>query len=564
MKISWAGVTSKKQHNGGSYRPHFFQMVPLKRHLALFKERSVTICANGYLKLMLFLVALYAPGWSWGLPSEFDSATDSPVPLSPLAFVADYFNPHIAEKYPATHQVLLLPFYGMLLLFWKLKGDIQSISLVWPYGFRDPSQVFSSLIIVSRVISSFMAAATILSLTKLHFKEFDKASQYFAMILVAGSGVFTYYARVGTVDVPYLFWWAISLVYLSFYIFDYTATIKAIVMSAIFSALSIGTKDQAAGLVLGSGLIILLIQPESGTTPLTRFRHALLFALVTLVAYTIVAVLPQPMRWMNHLRHWTLSSAAITDYIQFDNSFQGHINLLRATVYRLAHVISPVGIAFAVIGLLILIGSHSYRLIAFLLIPIISYYALIIFNIRFVYERFLLPVAFLLVILAGIGVISMLHSLRSKNRILYCSARFAVILALVYHFISGYLPVTYVQIFDLKRHLTTAIASYVPKGSTIVWKGKEVNLPNSAVYQNYKLILPEGKGPWAKSVVHVFGPYDADFAYILSDNQQLVDQKDAELLHVWRYPDWINRSIPFNLIERQYYLYKRAARLTPN
>ena len=529
----------------------------MKRYIDVLKECLGTIYSGCPLKVFFLLFALYAVGWYWGLPSEFDADADAPVPYSPLAFVSDYFNPQIAEKYPATHQILLLPFYGIYLVLMKLKGDVQSISPIWPHGFRNPSEVFSALIVISRVISTFMAVSIIFCLRKFHWKEFDRSSQYVAMVLMAGNGVFTYYARAGNFDVPYLFWWALSLVYLSIYIFESSSGIKPLIISAIFSALSIGTKDQAAGLVLGSGLIILLVHSETTRTLVVRFRHALAFTTVTLFVYIIVAVLPQPVRWMNHVGFWGgFVASGVTDYIQYESSWRGHLGLLRESAYRLSHIISPVGILFSVIGMIILIKSGRYRIVAFLSIPIISYYALIIFNIRFVLERYLLPIAFLLVISAGIGVGVILQYLKGKNRIIYFVANFAVILVLAYHAISGYFPITYAQIFDIKRALAESIPSHVARGSIILWCGKEANFPNTLVYENYKLSLPPGERPWSKRAEHVFVPYEPDFAYILSDSHQLFEQKDANLIQIWRYPDWINNSLHVRLTN-EYYLYKK-------
>src|SRR6516162_6712658 len=109
----------------------------MKRNIDVLKECLGTIYSGCPLKVFFLLFALYAVGWYWGLPSEFDPDADAPVPYSPLAFVSDYFNPQIAEKYPATHQILLLPFYGIALVLMKLKGDVQSVSPIWPHGFRN-------------------------------------------------------------------------------------------------------------------------------------------------------------------------------------------------------------------------------------------------------------------------------------------------------------------------------------------------------------------------------------------------------------------------------------------
>ena len=64
----------------------------------------------------VFLVIFYSLGIYWGLPSAFSPAGDSPVPLNPLAFIGEWSNPHVAQKYPAVHFILLLPIYSIALL----------------------------------------------------------------------------------------------------------------------------------------------------------------------------------------------------------------------------------------------------------------------------------------------------------------------------------------------------------------------------------------------------------------------------------------------------------------
>lgn len=510
------------------------------------------------------LLLLFAPGWHWGLPSEFDCDPDSPVPLSPLAFIGDYFNSNISNKYPAVHQLLLLPFYALVMGYYKLTGGLQRISAAWPNGFRDPVAAFSSLIVVSRIVTGLMAAGTILCIRRLPFKELDKRARYVAMLLIAGSGVFVYYARAGNVDVPYLFWWSVSFLLLAIFVSDSKAPHRCLILSAMCSAMSIGTKDQAAGLVLGSGLILLLINRSPTEMIGARLRHATLYTSITFLSYAVVAVLPQPVRWLNHVRRDSLGSPDMTQWIQFENNLSGQIGLLGATLTRLTHVLSPVGTLFAIVGLIALIAARRYRVTAFLLLPVISYYGFFIFNIRFVYERFLLPLAFLLLIVAGIGVSSFLKALEKKPWA-YNFARLAIAAALAYHFLSGYLPITYLQVFDIKADASRSVGSYVAPGSRILWNGGYVNLPNAVVYEHYRLVLPPGGDIPQKNMKHAFAGEGSGFLYILSDNPELVDggnkvlldKKEVELVHSWQYPTWVRNGIHFSFQPRQYFLYQK-------
>jgi hypothetical protein len=504
------------------------------------------------------LLLLFAPGWYWGMPNEFESDADSPVPLGPLAFVGDYFNPNVSEKYPAVHQVLLLPPYALWLGYYKLTGGLQHISSEWPFGFKDPVHVFSSLIVLSRIVTSLMAVGIILSLGSLPFREFDKRGRLLAMSLIATSGVFVYYARAGNLDVPYVFWWAVSFLLLAKYIFDPVAPTRHLILSAVCSALAIGTKDPAAGLVLGSGLILLLIKRSPSETLGARLRQALIYTAVVFFSYAIAAVLPQPVRWLTHVRKYLLSSPNMTQWIQFENTPSGHFGLLMATSTRLTHVLSPVGMLLALVGLIVLLASRRFRVTAFLLLPIISYYAFFIFNIRFVYERFVIPVAFLLAIIAGIGVSSILGVLKTKKWA-YGLASVAIAVIFAYQILYGYLPMTYLQVFDVKAAVASSIASYVPPGSAILWDGQWVNIPNADIYERYQVILPPNAVGITKSMKHAFAPEGSRFSYILSDKPPTEGPgaEELDLLQSWQNPSWVDERIHFNIFPRRYFLYRK-------
>ena len=520
---------------------------------------------NQNLKIFAALLfILYGLGIFWGLPSEVSPAIDSPLPYSPLAFVGEYSNPQIAKTYPAVHQILMLPFYAVVFVFLKIIGSLQTLSTTWPYGFQDPSTAFSSLILISRILCLVMAIIVILSLRHLNVRDSNDTSRWISMLLLATSGVFTYYSRVGNLDIPYIFWWALSLVFLWRHVFEIDVKAKNLALCAVFSALSMGTKDQAAGLVAGSVLVFLFVGAYSERNWVLRIKSTLFFLLVTFLVYIAVAILPQPFRWAEHLQVYfgvfqddtAFWSEKISNYQEFGYSFSDQLKLAGKTISSISHVISPLGIFLSVIGGISLIRSRRYRELAVLLLPAFAYYGLIIVNFRIVRERYVLPLAFLLVILAGLGASLLLNHFERRGRRLLMLGKIGVFLVLFYQFISGYLPVTYVQFFDMKRSLARSISNHVPKDSVILWLGGGTGLPNSNVYENYQLILPEEAEPWSRTVDHVFRSYDSNFVYILSQRPLKGDFSRTDLLGVWQYPKWIKGYIHVPSV-KEFFLYKR-------
>jgi len=229
------------------------------------------------------LAILYGLGIFWGLPSALSAASDSTAPLGPLSFVADYRDPNKSYIYPAVHQLLLVSVYAVILVGCKLFGYLGSLSSSWPYGFSDPTTVFSAFILGSNLVSLVMGIFMLLLLKRI--RPTKSYVPLVPMLLIGTSGVFAYYARVANLDVPYLFWWMLSFVFLWRFLFSGEPRRKFLMLSATAAALAIGTKDQSAGLILGFGLVVMFIQPPGANDVgwLGRFKNTIIFS-VTLIA----------------------------------------------------------------------------------------------------------------------------------------------------------------------------------------------------------------------------------------------------------------------------------------
>jgi|GEM_PF-3134336 len=506
---------------------------------------------------LLLLYALYALGFAWGLPSEFTSAVDSKVPHDPIAFVADHSNPQAASKYPAGHQLLLLPLYGLAFLCFKVTGNLQGLSATWPYGLRDPAAAFSVLIVLSRMVSAAMAVAVVASIWRIRLEGLDRTGRWSAAALLAGSGVFVYYARVGNFDMPYLFWWVLSFVFLWKHLFEDGSSRRRLILSAIFAGLSVAAKDQAIGLVLGSWLALVLVGRKRDRPWHERCLPGLYFAAFSALTYAVVAILPQPARWVEHLRFWLPSSGAARVYVMFDDTFPGYLALAWETVRRLSYVVSPAAVVLAVVGLVWLIRKgHRGQAVA-LILPALVYCALTIFSYRIVYERFVLPTAFPVAVLAGVGIAGTLTWLGGRGMGARFAGRAGLVLILVYQVATGFVPMTCVQMLDTKRALAGAISDFVPEGSAIAWRGKQRNFPNADVYEKYRLMVRANDPLLGRHVAHALHDFDGKPEYILAESPQpLQNRPEASLLGTWGPPDRLRRFIHVPCVIQEYYLYQ--------
>lgn len=408
-----------------------------------------------------------------------------------------------------------------------------------------------------------MAVIIVMSLCRVRLPRSNSQARWIGVGLLALSGVYTFFARTGNFDIPYLLWWILSFVCLWRYLFHTDRSRRWLIGVGVFSAMAVATKDQAAGLALGSLLVILAVGPNRGARSMLRVKDASLFGVVTLIAYLLLAVAPQPIRWARHFAIWAqyLPGVERRQPEDFANTLFGHIGLLKETLLSLSHVVSWAGIVLAVVGAIHLMRHRHCRELMTLLLPAFAYYATIICSARFVCDRYLLPVACLVVLLATVGVTAILSFFRTRGKRLHVVGYAGVFLVLFYQLMTGYLPVTYFQVCDTKRHLASALPTSVPKGSYILWIGAPTSLPNSKVYQDYSLVLPPDVQPWSRSVKHVFHSYDMTVDFILSEDPLDLRVHDVRFIRAWTCPKWVWVSISSQDVRsrvKEFYLYQRT------
>lgn len=502
----------------------------------------------------LSVAVLYGIGAGWGLPSILNPASDSPVPLSSLNWIVRYRDTSISNIYPPVHQLLCLAAYGVVLLGWKAVGAIGSISTAYPYGFRNPTHVFSSFLLATNLLSVAMGVGILVCLR--FFRLGRTFGAWYGVALLALSGVLSYHARVGNLDVPYLFWAALSWVFVWQHLFR-GGGMRSLVFAAIAGALAMGSKDQAIGIEAGLGLTLLLLSSAQGGAALRdRIKAAFLFGGAMFVAYCATSIAVNPWRWWSHVSYVSV----IHGYPEYGPTLLGQLQLLARGLLRLSHMLSPGGLILGAVGSVFLARNRS-RETAALLIPPFAYYVLIIVQCRTTEERYMLPIALALAVAAGVAAGELLHWSRSRR-----FARYAAIAALaavaVDQFAEGFYPVTYCQVVDLRRQVARDLPSLVPAGSPLLMiQMSSFNIPNSRTYGRYRLMLPPDKtlSPPSAHGEHVLAPYDSRYRYVLAGST-LTDETwppVGNLVREWVYPQWIKSRVQVPAIH-EFALYERG------
>jgi 4-amino-4-deoxy-L-arabinose transferase-like glycosyltransferase len=515
------------------------------------------------LLILVVVFLLIAPGLFWGLPSAITPQVDSPAPLGPLLFAAEYGKGTLSVVYPVFHQLLLLPSYALVAGGFWVAGGLSRITSAWPYGFRDPSQFFSALILVTNLVSAVMGVGLLWTMRSL--ARLRPTWAWVGLLIIGTNGVFVYYSRVGNLDLPYTFWWGVACYFLWRYFFEDDPPRWSLIAAGVAAAASAGSKDQGSSLAIGAGLLILLMSPKQPLSARARFRSAVLFTLALLVSYFILAILPEPRHWWSHFRFVT-GPHAPTD---IPLTPEGELRLLGHFLRELVTAYTVPVLVVAVLGAVWLFRQGHRRHFWLLMLPMITYYLIVIAKTRVLYPRFMVPFVIPIFVLVTYGAAMIADRLGPVSRKVWVAC---IGLFIVAQLALSYTPVTYAQMFDTKRQLAADLPRYVPPGEPLlISRMQSYNFPNRAVYDRYHLMMLPNDPivPPSRHAAGILHPLDPNVTYYLLGSgttglpwhvpgpyPEMVGEKIAE----WRYPPWVRRHLIVPCLY-EFTLYRRTGPL---
>jgi hypothetical protein len=497
--------------------------------------------------LALVFGALYSLGIAWGMPSEFVSEIDSEFPSGPFNILAHLRDSGFTSNYPVFHKLLLLPLYTAIILMFKITGHLSSFESTWPYGFDDPAAAMTAMIIAARIISLIMGTGTIYVLGLLVSRKTENTGiknrlLVFSPVLAFGlSGVFAYYSRVSNYDVPQLFWWSLSFFFLWRFFSEAAARRKDLVLSALFGALAVATKDQTVFFIAGSSLLLFFL-PSSEKMSARRVRHFVVYSLSAVGFYALAAVSIQPLHWISHMKQVLFLNITSGQFAVFPGTLSGQAGLLLEVCRCLSHVISPLGIVIGAAGLLILVMKRKWAALAFIGLPIVITYFFIFARIHFAFERYLLNYAFLFTLAASGGIRYSLESFSPRMTRYVRPALYTLTGCwILYQLVFSFVPLTYAQVHDTKKQLASLLPRFVPPGDTISWQGARFSLPNASVYTKHRFAVPDSVygSLHSSRMAHVFVRSGEQRAWVLSDRDLFL--KESGFPAVTR-RNWIDTS----------------------
>ena len=345
--------------------------------------------------LLALALALHAfPLW-WGLPNLW--AQDELEPVDVLLGLRDGFVNGWHMKYPPLQIYLLAVLYLPMLVF------VQA-GLLEPAG----PAVGISYVVLNRVLTVAMSVAT----TALVYV----CGRLITRPRAAALGALTwtlvlplvYYGKLANVDVPFTFWFAVSLV--GYVRGVLRGDLRDFVLFGAGAAAAVTTKDQAYGLYLLPALHLAWTRidrhrSEGIRVALTRTlsdRPLLAGTAAGLVVFAAVHNIV--FNWSGAVEHFRLITGGVSqDYRQVDSlSWRGQAWLFGKTIDQIAWSMSLPGALAAAGGIVAVVRTRRTQpALLMLLLPIVSYHVTFVAVVGYVYDRFLLPVCLLLALYAG-------------------------------------------------------------------------------------------------------------------------------------------------------------------
>ncbi|MEQ1896943.1 MAG: glycosyltransferase family 39 protein [Vicinamibacterales bacterium] len=366
--------------------------------------------------LTVLSLAVFSIGLAWGLPTatrqgrDISWAPDDLAPLQPLTEIHHILAGSPDElqdrwlAYPLFHHFVLGAVYAPYLGVEWLTGGFAHPTAAFPYGFSEPERAFRALTILARLVSVGFSAGLVMLAFHIGRVLWDAMTGVVAGAIVLVQYPFHYYSKTATLDVPYLFWSAIGMLYFAKLLVGEPTGRRFAVLGAA-AGLAAATKDQAAMLFLPVALLPILLRRLDGRWPAARQMGLLVACGLATYAFGSGLVVDHE-RYVAHIG-WLVDGTAqkLVGYRGwYPWTLEGQLEHTEAMGQGLVRFMGPVLVAAAVLGVAHLAATDRRRLLFGL--PVLSYIAAFLIPVHLLMLRFLLPVSFALAVFAAYGLVT--------------------------------------------------------------------------------------------------------------------------------------------------------------
>ncbi len=349
------------------------------------------------LALVPLALGIFVACW-WGLPNTDTWVADSVSPRTcGLGAIVETYWPGHFHNYPPLHTAILtvfsLPWILLAAARAGVSQDALQAELVKPL-------YMTAIEASARIVAAAMALATVWLVKDLWTRLVSKRAGVAAALVVATNATYVYYAHLGNLEVPYLFWLALALREMD-RVMCGEAREKHVMLIAAAAAL---TKDQAAAALLVPIPIALAIVPKFGENkPIFRKNSILAVALSVAVFALASGMIINPSGYHERLAY--LFGPASKPWAEVPPGAYGSLLLVRDALLATPKFTSwPIAVA-ALVGLVLAAsrdrGVHRARVLMPALAAL-SFWIFFNMGARRTEDRFLLPASLFLLPYASV------------------------------------------------------------------------------------------------------------------------------------------------------------------
>ena len=437
--------------------PVFWLMRHVARHLRAHPSEHGTNCA--VVALLAGSTAMALAGIWWGLPNHGSWSFDEIVPANIVISLRDGLEQGWLLRYPPFHYYVL----SIVVLPFEIVGQFGAADAAAPYS-------YASAFFLIRVVSVLMAVGTVYGtyLCAVELYDDDRVAGLWSAALVATMPVFVFYAKTANLDVPYVFWFVVSLLFYVRYVRH--GRLGSIVAFAAAGMLAVCTKDQAYGFYVLPAVHILWLRFRTSRGRKILCDRPLALAAVTALVVLLVGqgVLFTPNLALDHF--WHIVGPASDNYAVHEAGVEGYLRMAVGTIRQLGWMLTWPGLLICILGIGAAVRRESDKL--WLLLPAVSYYLFFILIIRYQYDRFFLGVCVILALFGG----------RLLSRIGAQGSRLGMSLAgfvLVSYLAANGSAVNVAMILDSRYRVEAWIQEHIERGSIVVMVGFRQDLPRA-------------------------------------------------------------------------------------
>ena len=412
-------------------------------------------------------IVLFTIGVWWGVPGPAGWPPDEIGPVDVRGGVQAGFAGGWTSIYPPVHHaaiaLLYLPFEATLAAG---IGDLEDV--VWS----------GALLLAGRLLSILMALGIVWLAHRIAREHFgDRAAAFTAWTTLALLPL-AYYAKTVNLDVPYVFWLTLSLLFFARLVTDRPRP-SDFYLFTLFAVAAVCTKDQAYGFYVLPAIYLLmagLLGPAAlarGWPAVPSRRVLAVMAGIAVAGFALLHNLPFNMAgFAEHVR--LIAGPASAGYAMFPNTLNGHARMAVASAWQLGQALSWPVLAIGVVAIGAAIRNR-HSVLLWLLLPCLSYYLTFISVVRYHYDRFFLGIGVVLAVAASWWLDRWLTAPRGRTFKLA-----AIVIALTYA-LSRAVALDVMMLNDARYDVERWLRDHVAPGQHVAAIGHDALLPRASM-----------------------------------------------------------------------------------